>query len=65
MTTAVELEKLVRIAQENIPALEDRTDLEARNNDSDDFFDIAVWCLKDALVAAYELGKATGKAAKN
>lgn len=42
MTTSTELEKLVKIAQENIPALEDRADLEARDNDSDDFFESAV-----------------------
>ena len=59
--TAAELKKIVKIAQENIPAMEERPDLEARNNDSADFLDVSVWCLKDALVAAYELGKATGK----
>lgn len=58
--TPAELEKLVNIARENIPALEDRPDLEARDNDADDFFETAVWSLKDALIAAYELGKATG-----
>lgn len=58
--TPAELEKLVNIARENIPALEDRPDLEARDNDTDDFFETAVWSLKDALIAAYELGKATG-----
>jgi hypothetical protein len=59
--TKAELKKLVKIAQENIPALEGRADLEAQNLDELDFYDVAVWCLKDALVAAYELGKATGK----
>ena len=59
--TKTELKKLVKIAQENIPALEGRADLEAQQSDSLDFYDVAVWCLKDALVAAYELGKATGK----
>lgn len=57
--TTTELKKLVKIAQENIPALEERENLEARDNDSDDFFETSVWCLKDALIAAYELGKAT------
>lgn len=60
--TAAELKKLVKIAQENIPAMEGRADLEAQNLDELDFLDVSVWCLKDALVAAYELGKATGKA---
>lgn len=30
--------------------------LETRNSDSLDFHDVAVWCLKDALQAAYEAG---------
>ena len=62
--TASELQKLLKIAQENIPSLENRQDLERHRNDDEDFFDISVWCLKDALIAAYELGKATGKAVK-
>jgi|GEM_PF-955091 len=59
--TAAELQKLVNIARENIPELEARQDLEAHNSDSEDFFETSVWSLKDALIAAYELGKATGK----
>ena len=55
------LEKLAKIAAENIPALEDRPDLESRDNDSADFFETSVWCLKDALIAAYELGRAAGR----
>ena len=62
--TKAEYKKLVKIAQENIPALEGRADLEAQNMDDLDFLDVSVWCLKDALVAAYELGKAAGKASK-
>lgn len=30
--------------------------LETRNNDSDDFYDVAVWCLKAALLEAYQAG---------
>lgn len=30
--------------------------LETRNSDSLDFHDIAVWCLKNSLQAAYEAG---------
>ena len=56
-----ELNKLVKIAQENIPSMRGREDLEAQNMDELDFLDVSVWCLKDALIAAYELGKATGK----
>lgn len=32
--------------------------LEVRNRDSLDFHDVAVWCLKDALEAAYAAGHA-------
>jgi len=60
MTTA-ELKQLVAIAQANIPSLENRPDLEARNSDSEDFYDVAVWCIKDALIEAYELGKIAGR----
>lgn len=31
--------------------------LETRNNDSDDFYDVAVWCLKAALLEAYQAGQ--------
>lgn len=30
--------------------------LETRYGDEFDFYDMAVWCIKDALEAAYELG---------
>ena len=30
--------------------------LESRNNDSDDFYEVAVWCIKAALQEAYEAG---------
>lgn len=53
--------KLVKIAEENIPELEGRGDLEARNNDREDFFETSVWSLKAALIAAYELGKKSAK----
>lgn len=55
--STIELNELIKIAQNNIPALVNRSDLEQRFNDSEDFYDIAVWCLKDALIAAYELGR--------
>lgn len=32
--------------------------LETRNSDSLDFKETAVWCVKDALEAAYKAGKA-------
>ena len=59
--TPEELKNLVEIARKNIPALEDRQDLEAKHSDSLDFLEVSVWCLKDALAAAYELGKAEGR----
>lgn len=31
--------------------------LTTRNNDSQDFYEVAVWCLKAALEEAYEAGK--------
>ncbi len=37
--------------------MENRSDLERHFSDEEDFFEISVWGLKDALVAAYELGK--------
>ena len=62
--TKRELAKLVKIAQENITGMIGREDLEPKNSDDLDFLDVSVWSLKDALVAAYELGKATGKMEK-
>lgn len=55
--TSKELKKLVKIAEESIPELEGRGDLEARYSDSADFFETSVWSLKAALIEAYELGK--------
>lgn len=59
--THAELERLISIAQENIPCLENRKDLERHFSDDEDFYDISVWCLKNALIAAYELGKTNGR----
>lgn len=36
------------------------TTLKTRNNDRDDFHSVAVWSLRAALEAAYELGKQAG-----
>lgn len=55
--TEAELKTIIKIAQENIPALKNRPNLESQNMDDLDFFDISVWCLKDALIAAYEAGR--------
>ena len=59
-----ELEKLVKIAKDKIPILKGRVDLEEQKSDDADFYDIAVWCLKDALIDAYELGKASAQERK-
>lgn len=57
--------KLVKIAQREIPELANRADLEQQMSDSLDFIDgIAVWSIKAALIAAYELGRATAKEGK-
>jgi hypothetical protein len=58
--TPTNLKKLVKIAEESIPELEGRGDLEARNSDSEDFFETSVWSLKEALRAAFEYGKEIG-----
>lgn len=49
---------LTAIATKHITTMEGREDLERHYSDELDFFDVAVWELKAALVAAYELGKA-------
>ena len=48
---------LTRIAQEHL--LIDT--LETRNSDSLDFHDVGVWCVKSALMAAYQAGLAAGQ----
>ena len=60
-----ELEKeLTRIAEKNIYALRGRGDLERRNADWKDFPLTAIWEIKDALIEAYELGRAEAKKEK-
>ena len=49
--------QLVSVMRNNIMELEERNDLESRNNDSDDFFTTSIWSLKAALVEAYNLGR--------
>ena len=48
---------ILKIAQEKIVPMEHREDLERHCSDDEDFLEIAVWGLKDALIAAYELGR--------
>lgn len=54
-------EALAKIAEENIPCLNGRCDLKRRYNGSEDFFEIAVWELRDALAAAYCRGYEAAK----
>ena len=48
---------LARIAQEHLFI----ETLETRNHDRLDFHDVGVWCVKSALMAAYQAGLATGQ----
>ncbi len=59
--TDAELKKIVQIAKEKMPALQGRADLETMHSGDLDFLDVAVWTLKEALMAAYEAGKADGR----
>lgn len=45
--------RLVNIAKKYLYV----TDLTTRNSDSDDFYEVSVWGIRDALQAAYDLGK--------
>ena len=60
--TKAEIKKLVEIAMKNYLIPDDREDLKAKNSDSLDFIDCAVWNIEAALIEAYELGKAAGTA---
>ena len=51
---------LTEIAIKNICPVERRGSLETRWIDEEDFLDIAVWELREALLAAYELGRRDG-----
>ena len=48
---------LLEIAKKHSCAIEERGDLEKRNNDSEDFLEVSIWSLKEMLKEAYELGK--------
>lgn len=60
-----ELESLLEIAKKHIYPVEARGGLETRNNDSEDFLDVAVWSIKAALEEAYELGKESGQSKRS
>lgn len=58
--TDKEMKNLIAIAKKNRLIPDDREDLKAKNSDSLDFVDCAVWNIEAALIAAYELGKVAG-----
>ncbi len=58
--TKMAYKKLLRIARETIPALEDRVNLEPQWSDDADFIETSVWSLDALLKKAYQLGKADG-----
>ena len=58
MTKAQE-KALLKVAQENIRAMENRSDLKEHRNGEEDFLEITIWDLEAALKAAFELGKAS------
>lgn len=55
--TKIENELFARIAQTHLHI----ETLETRHRDSLDFHDVGVWCVRDALQAAYEAGIAEGR----
>ena len=62
--TKKEQQKVLEIAKRVVYGVKDRGDLEQRYRDSDDFLDIAVWTLREAMEEAYALGKEDGKREK-
>ena len=53
--------QLEKLALETLNSLNGRGNLETRNNDDEDFFEVSIWGLRDLLEKAYELGKQDGK----
>ena len=51
------LKAVTEIALKDIMALEGRGDLERKWSDELDFFEVSIWELKKALLAAYEAGR--------
>lgn len=60
MITKAEEKKIEKMAIKECWMIEERGGLDTRNNDHDDFIDMAVWTIKDLMIKAYELGKAEG-----
>lgn len=62
--TKTEIKHLIEIAKKNRLIPEEREDMKAKNSDSLDFTDCAVWNIEAALIEAYEMGKAAGRKEK-
>lgn len=62
--TKKEQRKVLEIAKRVVYGVKERGDLEQRYRDSEDFMDIAVWTLRQAMEEAYALGKEDGKREK-
>lgn len=48
---------LLEIAKRLMAAVDSRGDLEARDNDSEDFIEVPVWSIQKAMEEAYLLGR--------
>ena len=59
--TKKEQRKVLEIAKRVVYGVKERGDLEQHFNDSEDFLDIAVWTLREAMEEAYALGKEDGR----
>ena len=58
--TKEEEKALLEIAKRLMAAVDSRGDLEARDNDSEDFIEVPVWGIQKAMEEAYLLACATG-----
>ena len=59
--TKGEEKALLEIAKRLMAAVDSRGDLEARDNDSEDFIEVPVWGIQKAMEEAYLLGRITDK----
>lgn len=55
--TKEEEKALLEIAKRLMAAVDSRGDLEARDNDSEDFIEVPVWSIQKAMEEAYLLGR--------
>lgn len=58
---AKERKLLLQLAQKVVMAMETREDLAYHMSDGEDFFEVSVGDLADAIATAYTLGKQAGK----